>query len=419
MAPEIHHLSSIVGSSLLGRKGDRIGRVEDLVIRANGAPHPPLAGLVVRVGGRELFVPIERVWEIHPHRVQLQGETLNLSRFERRPGELLLARDLSARHLINLVGARLIRANEIELAEVDGTWQVVGVDPSSRGAIRRLLPRAFGAKVAPGGIVDWESIEPFVAHIPTARIRIPYRKLARLRPAQIADLVEAASHEEGREIIEAVGLNRELEADVFEELDDEHQVEFLETRTDEDAGRLLARMEPDDAADLIGELEQERRIPILEAMPAPQQAKLRRLLNYSSDSAGGLMSPDFLALSEGTSVEDALHEIRASSVAEETLVVIYEIDSEGRLAGAAPLIRLVRANPTSRLSDVAENDPVCVEADADIHEIVRKMADFNLSTLPVVDDNRCILGVVTVDDVLEEMIPSGWRRETGITSLDD
>jgi CBS domain-containing protein len=419
MAPEILHLSSVVGSPLLGRNGDKIGRVDDLVIRANAAAHPPLGGLVVRVGGRELFVPIGRVWEIHPHRVQLQGETLNLSRFERRPGELLLARDLSARHLINLVGARLIRANEIELAQVDGTWQVVGVDPSSRGAIRRILPRALGRKVAPKGIVDWESIEPFVAHVTSARLRIPYRKLSKLRPAQIADLVEAASHDEGKEIIDAVGLNRELEADVFEELDGEHQVEFLEARTDEEAGRLLARMEPDDAVDLLNDLDQGRRIPILEAMPAPQQAKLRRLLNYNPSTAGGLMSPDFLALDESTTVADALDAVRLSTVADEVLIMIYELNAAGRLAGMAPIIKLLKSSAHARISDVAENDPVCLNADADIHEIVRKMADFNLSNLPVVDDEMTIIGVVTVDDVLEEMIPTGWRRDLGIISLED
>lgn len=419
MTPEILHLSSIVGSPLLDRKGERIGRVEDLVVRASGAAHPPVGGLVVRVGGRELFVPIELVWEIRPHQVQLQGQKLNLSRFERRAGELLLARDLSARHLINLVGARLIRANEIELALVDDTWQVVGVDPSSRGAIRRILPRSLGNRVASRGIVDWESIEPFVSHIPSARMRIPYRKLAKLRPAQIADLVEAASHEEGREIIEAVGLNRDLEADVFEELDEEHQVEFLEARTDEEAGRLLARMEPDDAADLLNDLDQERRIPILEAMPSPQQAKLRRLLNYNPDTAGGLMSPDFLALDEQTLVFDVLEAVRQSEVADEVLINIYELNGEGRLVGTAPIVRLLKANPSTKLRDVAENNPVSIPADADIHEIVRKMADFNLSNLPVVDDDLRIIGVITVDDVLEEMIPSGWRRDVGMTSLED
>ena len=121
--------------------------------------------------------------------------------------------------------------------------------------------------------MDWASIEPFVAHVPTARLRIPYRKLARLHPAQIADLVEAASHEEGEEIIEAVGQDRELEADVFEELDAEHQIEFVRSRTDAEAARLLATMAPDDAADLIMELDQDHRLPVLQLLPQAPAAQ--------------------------------------------------------------------------------------------------------------------------------------------------
>ncbi len=197
----------------------------DLIVRMGDSPHPPVVGLVVTIGGRDLFVPIRKA-RFEPGRVRFEGRRVDLRRFERRPGELLLSRDLSARHLINIVGGRLIRANEIELARVDGTWEVVGVDPSRHSPLRRLLPWRT-RKDVPATIVDWASIEPFVAHVPSSRLRIPYRKLAKLHPAQIADLVEAASHEEGEEIIEAVGEDRELEADVFEELDTEHQVEFL------------------------------------------------------------------------------------------------------------------------------------------------------------------------------------------------
>ena len=160
-----------------------------------------------------------------------EGRRVDLRRFERRPGELLLAEDLLARHLINLVRGRLIIANEIEIAQIDGRWEVVGVDPGRRSvpAPRARARRSASASKA-DAIVDFASIEPFVSHVPTARLRIPYRKLAKLHPAQIADLVEQASHEEGEEIIEAVGLDRELEADVFEELDTTHQLEFLEGR---------------------------------------------------------------------------------------------------------------------------------------------------------------------------------------------
>ena len=270
--------------------------------------------------------------------------------------------------------------------------------------MRRILPKALGRHIGPGRIVDWESIQPFVAHVPTARMRIPYRKLSRLRAAQIADLVEAASHEEGEEIIEAVGMNRELEADVFEELDPEHQREFLNSRSDAEAARLLATMAPDDAADLIVDLDQQRRIPILEAMPEPEQRKIRALLSYNPETAGGLMSPDFLLLPDTTTVTVALEEIRRSNAAPEALVIIYSADGEGRLSGTVSVVRLLKSNPTARLSEVEERDPVTLRPDADIHAIVRKMSDFNLVLMPVVADDHRLLGVIAVDDVLELLL---------------
>ena len=187
-------------------------------------------------------MPVRKISAIEPGQVTFDGAKVDLRRFERRPGELLLAQDLMARHLINLVGGRIIRANEIELARTENGWEVVGVDPTARGTLRRLLPGRLGQHSGAGAIVDWGSIEPFVSHVPTARLRIPYRKLARLHPAQIADLVEAASHDEGEEIIEAVGQDPALEADVFEELDPEHQVEFVEARSDA-RGRPAARVD--------------------------------------------------------------------------------------------------------------------------------------------------------------------------------
>lgn len=418
MPPNIVHLSALAGSALLDRRGDRIGRVDDLIVRPAAGEYPLISGLVGNVGGRELFVPVDEVFEMRPGRVQLQGETLNLGRFERRTGELLLRRDLSGHHIINVVGARLIRANEIELAIVDGVWRVVGVDPSTRGAIRRALPRPIARRIGTGKIVDWDSVQPFLSHVPTARMRIPYRKLARLRPAQIADLVEAASHEEGEEIIEAVGMNRELEADVFEELDADHQREFLDARSDVEAARLLATMEPDDAADLIVDLDQERRLPILEAIPEPKQAKIRALLRYNPETAGGLMSPNFLALDQDTTVAEALDEVRRSTVAPEALSVIYLTDEEDRLAGNVSIVRLLKSSTTARLRDVGEPDPITFRADADLHEIGRKMSDFDLAATPVVDTDHRMIGVVTVDDVLELLLPAGARRELGLASGD-
>jgi MgtE intracellular N domain/CBS domain len=417
---EILHLSSVIKRPLVDKAGERLGRVQDLIVRVANQPHPPIMGVVVSIEGRDLFVPIRKISGFEPGLVRFEGKKVDLGRFERRPGELLLAKDLLARHLINFVGGRLIRANEIELAKVNGTWEVVGVDPSSRPVLRRLFPRRFDRALRPGQVVDWASIEPFVAHVPSARLHIPYRKLARLHPAQIADLVEAASHDEGKEIIDAVSQDLELEADVFEELDTEHQLEFVENRSDPDTARLLASMAPDDAADLIVDLDQERRLPILKLLPEPQQRKVRSLLSYNSETAGGLMSPDFLLLPAITPVSAVIDAIRASSIFPEALNAVFAADAEGNIAGSAATVRLIQADQGATLASVMQEHPAHVHADWDLGATVRKMSDFNLTVAPVMDaEHKRMLGVVTVDDVLELMMPSGWRRDFGATARDD
>ncbi len=416
MVPEILHLSSLVKSPLVDRSGEKLGKVSDLIVRLGDGGYPPISGLLATVGRRDLFVPVDLVAVLEPGRVTLRGETLNLRRFERRPNELLLARDLAARHLINLVGARLVKANEIELACIDGSWRVVGVDPSGRPVMRRLLPKRLARRIKSGQILDWSSIEPFVGHVPTAQLRIPYRKLARLHPAQIADLVEEASHDEGEEIIEAVGQDSALEADVFEELDTDHQLEFLRSRSDREVAALLANMAPDDAADLLVDLDHERRQPVLELMPPARQRKVRSLLSYNRESAGGLMNPDYVCVPGSTTVSDVLERVRASDSLPETLSVVYTMDRDRRVSGSVSIVRLLRSDPSTVVSELVEPDPIVLPPDADIHEVVRKMTDYNLTAVPVVDAEKQMIGVITVDDVLELMLPEGWRREFGMAA---
>jgi hypothetical protein len=417
---DILHLSSVVKRPLVDRDGDRIGRLQDLIVLVAGRPHPPVVGALMRVEGRELFVPIRKIAGLETGKAVFEGKRVDLRRFERRPGELLLAGDLLARHIINFVGGRLMRANEIELARVNKAWEVVGVDTSGRPVLRRLLPLRLGDRVRPGTVIDWESIEPFVSHVPTAKLRIPYRKLAKLHPAQIADIVEAASHEEGEEIIQAVKADRELEADVFEELDTEHQVEFVHDREDADAARLLGSMAADDAADLLMELEQERRLPVLELLPDSQRRKVRALLNYNSETAGGLMIPDFAGVPAGSTVGEALAAVRRSSAPPEALAVVFSLDPDGAASGSTTIVELVRAEPDEALASVCKPIRAHLHAEWDLHAVVRKMSDFNLTVAPVLDHgHHHVVGVVTVDDVLELMLPTGWRRDAGMATVDE
>src|SRR6478752_5038616 len=323
-APPILHLSTVVGSPLRDSDGEQLGKVEDVIVRLGGMGYPPITGFLVKVAGRTSYLGIDRVSHIGEDGVTLRKAKLDLRRFERRPEEVLLRRDLLDRQLINVEGARLVRANEIELALAGGTWRVVGVDTGARGGIRRLLPKPLGARIATGEFLDWACVEPFVGHVPTVRLRVPHPKLAKLHPAQIADLVEAASRREGEEIIQAVGDgDRELEADVFEELDDHHQREFLEDRPDEQIAEILGRMAPDDAADVVGELDEERREPVLALLPVSHRVKVRALLGYDAAEAGGLMSPEFVILPGADSAADALEAVRRSDIGAELLDAVF------------------------------------------------------------------------------------------------
>jgi CBS domain-containing protein len=400
--------------ALLDRSSERLGRVEDLVVRLReDERYPPVSGLQASIGGRELFVPIDFVASLEPGAISLSKEKLHLGRFERRAGELLLARDLLDRNLINLIRPRLVHARDIELANLDRMWRVVGVDTSIYGLLRRFLPGKLAAKVSPRPFLDWASVEPFVSHVPTAKLTVPHKTIALLHPAQIADLVEAASHSEGEEIIKTVGQDRELEADVFEELDREHQLEFLRERADSQAAQVLSNMAPDDAADLIANLEQERRASVLSLLPASQQRKVRNLLGYNPSSAGGLMNPDFVSLASTASVSEALAQVRHTDVPPEAAVTVYTTDETGRLDGAVLSVELLRSSESSPLAEVTVKNPARLHATADVVEVAQQMTDFNLAVAPVVDDNDQLIGVVTCDDLLEAVLPPTWRWRAG------
>jgi CBS domain-containing protein len=409
------HLSLVVPGQLRERaRRQRLGEVEDLIVRLGADTYPPITGLLVSVAHRRAYVPAERVADVEVGGVALGSPQLDLREFARRSDEVLLRKDVLDHQLINVDGARLVRANDIALARVEGWYRVVGVDTSVRALARRLLPRRLGARLGGGAVLDWAGVEPFVGHVPSVRLRVPHPKLARLHPAQIADLVEAASHGEGEEIMAAAGADKELEADVYEELDARHQREFLLERPDAEVAAVLARMETDDAADLVAELPTDRREPVLELLPSVSRRRVRALLGYDPATAGGLMSPEFVCLDQHATVAEALERVRRSRAPVEALATVYVMDARHRLRTALPLVELLRAEPAMPLLDLLGGPPMAVEPTSELEEVARLMADFDLTTVPVVDEEQRMLGIVTVDDVLELVLPRGWRRRFGV-----
>jgi len=408
-APAILHLSLVTSGELADAEGRKLGRVEDLVVRLGEGEYPPISGAVAKVAGRLVFVLAEQIAEIKHGRITLAKARLDLQPFERRKGELLLRDDLLDRQLINVDGARLVRANEIEIARVEGWWRVVGIDISPQSLLRRLLPRAVAPRaVGVSDFLDWASVEPFTGHIPTIQLRVPHPKLARLHPAELADLVEAAPHGQGEEIIAAVQHDPELEADLFEELGDEHQLEFAEDRDNSEIADLIARMETDDAADLIAQFDDDRRSHILDLLPQVQRRRLRALLGYEPLTAGGLMSPEFVAVYTQALQQEVLDRVRRAAAPSDALGWIFAINTHRRYRGAVSLPDLIRAEPDTPITDLITHSRR-VAAEADLDEIVRAMTDYDLTIVPVVDDDERPIGIITVDDVLELIAPPSGR----------
>ncbi len=343
------HLSELLRRPLTDRGGETVGRLSDVIVRLRGAENPMVTGLVATVGGREVYVPIEQVSSLGGGAVKLTSAKLDLRSFERRDGEVLL--------------------------------------------------RA------------WSKFEPLIGHTGSALLRGPFARIRRLKPAQIADLLEDASKEEETEILGQVHADPELEADVFEELDEDLATRLLGARTDTEIAEVLSRMRADDAADAIAELPQRRRQPVLDLLPPGQRTKVLTLMGFNPTSAGGLMGVDFLAVPADAQIREALAAVANSvSLQPEALTSVHALDEKGRLCGVAKLVSLVQSDPAARIRDVYDDDPVRIGADTDVVDVAVLMSDYNLITIPVVDERRKMIGVITVDDVLEVTLPDDWRR---------
>ena len=401
-------LSRLLKRPVTDRGGESLGRLADVIVRLRGSDYPLVTALVAAVGGREIFVPIDQVSSFDGDPIRLSSARLSLRHFERRDGEVLLRADVLGHRLIDVPNARLVRAADLELARDRADWVLTGVDTRPRRMFGLLAPAAPASR---GGCRDWSDFEWLIGHQGSARLRGPFARIRRLKPAQIADLLESASAEEESEILGRVHADPELEADVFEELDEDLATRLLGARTDAEIAAVLARMRADDAADAIAELPQQRRQPVLDLLPPGPRQKVLTLMGFPSGSAGGLMGVDFVAVPGLTRVADALARVRESPLLQpEALTSVHVVDADGGLQGVARLVTLVQSDPDAALIDVSDADPVRVGADADITDVAVLMTDYNLITIPVVDDAGRLLGVITVDDVLEIALPPDWRR---------
>jgi CBS domain-containing protein len=402
-------LSELLRRPLTDRGGESIGRLSDVIVRLRGTDLPIVTGLVAAVGGREVYVPIEQVSAFDGEVLKLTSAKLDLRRFDRREGEVLLRADVLGHRLIDVENAHLIKAADLELEQRGEDWVLTGVDTHRRS--RRIFGLGRAGAPHEHSFREWAKFEPLIGHTGSALLRGPFARIRRLKPAQIADLLEDASKEEETEILGHVHADPELEADVFEELDEDLAIRLLGARTDTEIAEVLARMRADDAADAIAELPQARRQPVLDLLPPGQRTKVLTLMGFNPTSAGGLMGVDFLAVPADATVGAAIEAVaRSASLQPEALTSVHALDERGRLCGVARLVSLIQSDPAACLRDVYDDDPVRVGADTDVVDVAVLMSDYNLITIPVVDERRRMIGVITVDDVLEVTLPEDWRR---------
>ena len=400
-------LSQLLRRPLAGPDGQPVGRLSDVIVRLRGRDYPMVTGLVAKVGRREEFVPVERVDSLDAEEFHLAGPLAGSSGFERREGEVLLRADVLGHRVIDVEDVELMRASDLRLRRRPDGWVVDALD------VRPHHTYLFGlikSEAAPAWR-DWKLFEPLIGHTHSARVRGPFGRLGRLKPADLADLLEDANRTESHEILQTVHAYPELEADVFEELEPDSQVRLLREKSDVEIAEVVARMRSDDAADAINDLPQDRRQPVLDALPAGQRTKVMTLMGFNPSSAGGLMALDFLTAPPTALVADVLGLVReARSMQPEALTSVHCVEAENRLIGIVTVVALLQADPDTSLREVMVTEPVRVLPEADTEDVALLMTDYNLLTVPVVDERDRVLGVITVDDILETVIPEDWRR---------
>src|SRR5713226_166899 len=403
------YLSQVLSRPILDLEGERVATLKDVIVRLGEDEHPPVSGFVARYRRRGFFLPRWRISHFGEEGVRLNSDILDLRPFMRREGEVLLARDVLDKQLIDVDGKRVVRVNDVQIIEAANEWRVTGADVSLIGLWRRLAP-SFMRSGKPVEVIDWSDVGYLATDAATVQLKSARGKLARLHPVEIARLAEALSYHHGTEIVEA--LDDEIAAETLEEMPAQRQVRILGDMDEERAADILEWMSPDEAADVLGDLPEEKAEELLGLMEGEEQADVAELLPYEDDTAGGLMTTEFVTLPRDLTVGEALARLRDMAETPNMIYYLYVVDGEGswQLVGVIALRSLILSDPSAPLERVMRTEFQRAHPDDPATEVAQKIAEYNLLALPVVDEAGDILGIITVDDAMEILLPKDWRQ---------
>jgi magnesium transporter len=408
------YLSQAIGRPVRDGQGVPMGKVADLIV-AVGGRYPPVTGLVVQTGRRRIFIPWSSVASLDASGASLSTRTIDIGQFQQRPNEILLRADLMDKQIVDIDGRKVVRVNDLRLDEIRGALHLVAVDVGAAGLLRRFgLEGAFRTIArnlnapTPERYIDWEDVDPVETSIASVKLRVPHGGLAELHPADLATILDQLAPRDRAGVL--ASLDDEAAADAIEEMEPESQVDLLEDLEPARAADILEEMSPDDAADLVADLSEEARQEILALMEKDEAEEVQELLGYPEESAGGIMTTEFIALPAALTAAEAIDRLRELEPDAETIYYVYVTDDDERLVGVLSLRDLIVAKPETLIGSIMRHEPIAVGVLADQEEVAEVVAHYNLLAVPVVDSEGRLEGIVTVDDAIDTVIPTAWKK---------
>lgn len=407
----MNYLSEMLGIPVIDSTGEKIGVVNDMGI-ATGEVFPHVTSLAFQGPGKTPFMISWRkyVESVDNDAVRLAVPATDIRFSYLQPDEVLLARDILNKQIVDTQGLKVVRVNDIKLSSSgENQLRLLGADVGARGLLRAVHPmvertaaavcKAVGKPLAED-IIAWSYMDLLERSTQQIKLSVSHKTLGELHPADIADIIEQLDPRLRSQVFAQLDTAQAAEA-ITELDDDELMTEMLEGLSDRDASSMLAMMDPDDAAALIEELDYEKAEKLLRLMGVKEEKAIRKLLGFEEDTAGRIMTSEFVALPSTATVGDAIDAIRKLDEDFESVYYVYTTDPAGVLTGVLSLRTLIVAEHDTRLRDLAYKDVVWVAPDLDQEQVTQEMTKYDLVAIPVCDENRHILGIVTFDDAMD------------------